>query len=111
LTCRAPFVRGAGESHDAILSDPIDPAAIPLLNRTKRWAQFTRVGSVRPSERAYRPDVVERTAKVEAQIEKAIARLANLKEFKRIYAPKTVAGRRLDAVKARSPASSDSAHD
>ena len=40
-------------------------------------------------ERAYRPDVVERTAKVEVQIdkqiEKAIARLANLKEFKRIY--------------------------
>jgi len=43
-------------------------------------------------ERAYRPDVVERTAKVEVQIdrqiEKAIARLANIKEFKRIYAPR-----------------------
>lgn len=37
----------------------------------------------RPGERAYRPDVVERTAKVEAQIdkqiEKTLARLANLK--------------------------------
>ena len=49
----------------------------------------------RPGERAYRPDVVERTVKVEAQIdkqiEKALARLANLKEYKRIYVPKTVA--------------------
>ena len=44
-----------------------------------------------PSERAYRPDVVERTARVEAQIdkqiEKALARLATLKEFKRTLRP------------------------
>ena len=66
-----------------------------------------------PSERAYRPDVVERTAKVEAQIdkqiEKALARLANLKEFKRIYVPKTVQGRRVDAIEATAPTSTDAA--
>ena len=69
-----------------------------------RWAfGFLRCSSTsekhdleqRPGERAYRPDVVERTVKVEAQIdkqiEKALARLANLKEYKRIYVPKTVA--------------------
>ena len=67
----------------------------------------------RPGERAYRPDVVERTVKVEAQIdkqiEKALARLANLKEYKRIYVPKTVAGRRLDAIKEASPSGSEAA--
>ena len=66
-------------------------------------------------ERAYRPDVVERTAKVEVQIdrqiEKAITRLANIKEFKRIYAPRTVEGKRVDAIKAASPPSSDAAGD
>jgi hypothetical protein len=68
-----------------------------------------------PSERAYRPDVVERTAKVEAQIdkqiEKALARLANLKEFKRIYVPKTVEGRRVDGIEAVSSSSSEAAGD
>jgi hypothetical protein len=52
--------------------------------------------------RAYRPEILERHLKIEAQIdsrvEKALTRLANLKEFKRIYAAKEVKGRRTDAV-------------
>ena len=65
----------------------------------------------RPGEGAYRPDVVERTAKVEAQIdkqiEKALARLANLKEFKRLYVPKNVEGRRVDTIEAKASKSTD----
>lgn len=68
-----------------------------------------------PSERAYRPNVVERTAKVEAQIdnqiEKALARLANLKEFKRIYVPKNVEGRRVDTIEAKASTSTDATGD
>ncbi len=68
-----------------------------------------------PGERAYRPDVVERTAKVEAQIdkqiEKALARLANLKEFKRIYVPKNVEGRRVDPIEAKASTSTDATGD
>jgi hypothetical protein len=49
-------------------------------------------------ERAYRPDVMDRMMKVESQIdrqiEKALGRLANLKEFKRIYAKKELPSRR-----------------
>ena len=91
---------------------------------SNRWAfGFLRCSSTtknydleqRPGERAYRPDVVERTAKVEAQIdkqiEKALARLANLKEYKRIYVPKTVQGRRVDAVEATAPTSTDATGD
>jgi hypothetical protein len=53
-------------------------------------------------ERAYRPDIMERTMKVESQIdkqiEKGLSRLANLKEFKRIYGKKDLPGRRIDLI-------------
>jgi hypothetical protein len=69
----------------------------------------------RPGEGAYRPDVVERTAKVEAQIdkqiEKALARLATLKEFKRIYVSKNVEGRRVDTIEAKASTSTDATGD
>jgi hypothetical protein len=58
---------------------------------------------------------VERTAKVEAQIdkqiEKALARLANLKEFKRIYVPKNVEGGRVDTIEAKASTSTDATGD
>ena len=58
-------------------------------------------------ERAYRPELLERQLKIEAQIdkqiEKALARLANLKVFKQIYAAKEVKGKRLAAITAPAP--------
>jgi hypothetical protein len=85
-----------------------------LGNRISEMLQYgEKLDMAQPGERAYRPDVVERTAKVETQIdkqiEKALARLANLKEFKRIYVPKTVQGRRVDEVEATPPTSSNAA--
>jgi hypothetical protein len=56
----------------------------------------------RPCERAYRPDLMERELKVLAdidkRIEKAIARLVTLKEYKRLYGTKEVKARPAEAI-------------
>jgi hypothetical protein len=56
----------------------------------------------RPCERAYRPDLMERELKVLAdidkRIEKAIARLVTLKEYKRLYGTKEVKARLAEAI-------------
>ena len=48
------------------------------------------------AERAFRPDIIEREVKVAAlidkQIEKGLAQLVHLKEYKRLYKKKLVTG-------------------
>ena len=62
-------------------------------------------------ERAYRPEILERQLKIEAQIdkqiEKALARLANLKVFKQIYAAKEVKGKPVAAITAPAPTTAE----
>jgi hypothetical protein len=71
---------------------------VPLLKSIENYDLDQKI-----SERAYRPEVMERTLKVEAEIdkriEKAITRLVNIKEYKKLYGTKEVKGSSTEVIR------------